>query len=98
MGKAKAVKDYRTRARIEFMGKYSCSFRPKWKRATVRIVWHHKTIRYPDRDNAIASLKAAFDGLTDAGLFDDDRGLTQEPPTFFCDPEKPRVVLHVSPR
>lgn len=98
MGKSSKTKAYRTRSRLEVLAKYSQSFRPQWKRATVRIVWYHKTVRFPDSDNAIASLKAAFDGLTDAGILADDRGLTQEPPTFFADPDKPRVVLHITPK
>lgn len=36
--------------------------------------------RGPDPDNATAALKATLDGLTDAGLWEDDRELTILPP------------------
>lgn len=96
MAKAAAIKKLRTKAKILFMAKYSTSFRPQWKRATVEIVWHHKTAAFPDRDNIIGSLKAFFDGLADAGLLHNDRGLTQLPPIRFIDPENPRVVLKIT--
>ena len=70
---------------------------PCWKRARVRIVWYTKTRRHPDHDNAVAWLKAAFDGLTDAKIIADDNELTPEPIEFRVDREKPRVVFTVTP-
>lgn len=96
MAKAKAVKALRTKAKLLFMSLYSTTFRPMWRRATVEIIWHHKTAGFPDRDNIIGSLKAAFDGLADAGLLHNDRGLTQLPPVRLIDPENPRVILKIT--
>lgn len=96
--KARQVKLYRTAVKVLFMSKFGTSFRPRWRSARVRITWWNRRLAFPDRDNALASLKAAFDGLTDAGLFDDDRGLTHEPIVFRWDPKKPpRVELSISP-
>lgn len=64
-----------------------------WKRAIVQINWFTKTITHPDPDNAISSLKSTFDGLADAGLLSNDRGLTQLPPVFQKDKANPRVEL-----
>lgn len=43
----------------------------------------------PDRDNALAACKAYFDGLTDAGLLTDDRGLIHLPLEVL--PAEPKV-------
>lgn len=68
---------------------------PLWKSAVVYVTWYTKTKRRPDEDNARSSLKAAFDGLEDAGVLDNDRGLRHEPMEFAVDKLNPRVVLRV---
>jgi crossover junction endodeoxyribonuclease RusA len=94
--KARAIKEYRTKARLFCMTIFPPSFKPRWNAANVKITWYHPHARFPDRDNALASLKAGFDGLTDYGLFSDDRGLTQEPVQFQKHSTKPRVVLTIT--
>lgn len=96
MAKARAVKAYRTTC-----GLLACTEeRPKqpWKRASVQAAFYVKTRRglHSDGDNRLASLKAAFDGLRDAGIIDDDSGLTHEPVTVQHDKENPRVVLTIT--
>jgi len=54
-----------------------------------------KTRRRRDRDNLLASLKAAFDGLADAGLVADDSGLIHMPVEQYIDRADPRVELVV---
>lgn len=56
--------------------------RPMWTAATVEATFHKpgKRSQLSDADNLIASLKAAFDGLQDAGIIANDRGLTHLPP------------------
>ena len=68
-----------------------------WPRATVEIRWFHKTMRFPDRDNSLASLKSAFDGLTDAGVWVDDSGVVFQPIVFEKDATNPRVELTITP-
>lgn len=58
---------------------------PPMMRVTVRTTWHVPDRRRRDQDNALASLKAAFDGLVDAGVIEDDSGLTPEPVVFVVD-------------
>ena len=68
---------------------------PMWKSASVAVTWYTKTRRRPDEDNARSSLKAAFDGLEDAYILANDRGLSHEPMVFEVDKANPRVVLTV---
>ena len=49
-----------------------------------------------DRDNILASLKAAFDGLTDAGIWPDDCDVTYLAVVREVDRENPRVELIIS--
>lgn len=94
--KAAAVKVTRTRARLGACAELLCA-QPRWTRARTRIRWFTKTIRHPDADNALASLKAAFDGFKDAGLLADDNGLAHEPIEFSKDAKNPRVEITIEP-
>lgn len=52
--------------------------------------------RRRDRDNLLASLKAAFDGIADAGLVENDAGLTHLPVHIVIDPRTcPCVSLFI---
>ena len=94
--KAAWVKRYRARtwaaARIAMDGDP-----PRWERATVQIRWIGHTRMHPDPDNALARCKALFDGLTDAGVFADDRGLTHLPVLFAVDRNNPRIEVTIFP-
>lgn len=68
-------------------------YRPMWKSARVRVTWYTKTKRRPDEDNARSSLKAAFDGLEDAYIIANDRGLSHDAMVFAVDKANPRVEL-----
>lgn len=67
----------------------------RWERASVRAVFYHKTVRRRDDVNALAMLKAAYDGVVLSGLLpDDDRShLRTEGADFKIDKEWPRVEL-----
>lgn len=56
--------------------------RAPWKTANVQIAVTPPDRRRRDKDNLLASLKAAFDGAQDAGLIADDSGLTYLPITI----------------
>lgn len=72
----RAKKAARDQAKLAALGEWSPLEPPRWKRATVRIRWIMPTLaHHPDADNAIASLKAALDGISDWGIVDNDRGL-----------------------
>ena len=69
---------------------------PKLKTARVEYRFYFKTRHSHDADNAIASMKASLDGLTDAGLWTDDSVVTLLPPVLAVDRVRPRVEVVVS--
>jgi crossover junction endodeoxyribonuclease RusA len=70
---------------------------PRWTKATVKITWYSKTARHPDADNALASCKAYWDGLQDAGVVANDRGIRYEPIDFQVDRVAPGLVVEIEP-
>ena len=63
---------------------------------TVQPVFFYSTSRRRDRDNAGAMLKAAYDGLVDAGLLADDETLTPLAAELRADKGNPRVELIIT--
>lgn len=99
--RARLTKQYRAAARyaaIDAMNRAGWRAAPRWKRATVLAVFAFRTNRRRDRDNLLAWLKSAFDGLADSGLIDNDSGLTHLPPEQYEAgiAERPGVVLTVT--
>lgn len=68
----------------------------KLKEAEVQCVFYFRHNRRRDGDNLLASMKSAFDGLVDAGVFTDDSGLTHLPVVQGKDKSKPRVEIHIT--
>ncbi len=96
MAKAAATKKYRKMAK-EATEDAQVNTGP-WSLASVAVVFFHKVKRRRDQDNAMGSLKAAYDGIVDAGLIVDDdwEHLQRELPTFEIDKKNPRVELIVT--
>lgn len=97
--KAKAAKMARydaKRATLRAIALLDLDGLPLWKSATVQATFYKRTSHVTDSDNALASLKNAFDGLADAGLIANDRGLTHLPVKFAVDKNDPRVELTVT--
>lgn len=95
--KAKAKKLLRTRTMVEAilaMHREKMQARPHWKRASVTATFFFRDSRRRDRDNCLAALKSAFDGLEDAGIVANDADFIYQPVQFggFND-KTPRVVL-----
>lgn len=67
-----------------------------WPSASVRVTRYAKTKRRADRDNVLASLKAAFDGIADAGVVLDDSQLTYLPVVMAVDATDPRVEIELT--
>ena len=69
----------------------------QWPRAIATARFFFRTPRRRDEDNARASLKAAFDGMVDAGLLVGDTAahLTHGRPVMAVDPGNPRVEIEV---
>jgi crossover junction endodeoxyribonuclease RusA len=93
--KAKAVKAYRKLAQMRALEALAMRNPPMWERATVVVIWRSTTARHPDPDNIIASLKASFDGLADAGIIENDKGLWPERPIIETKARWPEVVLQI---
>ena len=96
MGKAAKTKKYRTASKVQVIATVEAGWKPRWKTATIRVQWYHKTMGFPDRSNITNWLKAAEDGLQDAGLIENDSGLTWLPVERYKDAKNPRVVIHIS--
>lgn len=96
MMKATASKRYRRLAREALEAEQIETF--PWQKCSVKASFYHKTCRRRDEDNAMGSLKAAYDGLVDAGLVADDdyAHMRREPPTFDIDRNYPRVMLIIT--
>jgi len=100
--KARAVKLLRTRAKVEaILAMRAAGFdeRPQWSRANVSITYFYPDNRKrPDRDNALAALKSAFDGLEDAGVVGNDADFVYQPIQFGqTDHRDPFVQLVIDP-
>lgn len=94
--KAAASKRYRRLAR-EAVEAERIETAP-WGRVEVQAAFYHGTKRERDQDNAMASLKAAYDGIVDAGLVtkDDYSHMKRGSPEFLMDRRFPRVVLTIT--
>lgn len=96
--KAKAVKSYRNAAHgaaLFAMSERMNAAPFHWPKANVYPTVYVKDRRglKQDGDNVIASLKAAGDGLADAGVVANDRLFVWHAPVFAIDKANPRVEL-----
>lgn len=96
--KAVAIKRYRKLAKEAIEAE--CIETAPWEKTRVKAVFFFKNNRRRDQDNAMASLKAAYDGIVDACLVVDDdyEHMKREPPVFAIDREHPRVMLVIARR
>ncbi len=69
-----------------------------WSQASVKALFYFKSKGRRDQDNAMASLKAAYDGIVDSGLLSDDdyEHMKRDSPEFHCDSKCPKVVLIIT--
>lgn len=93
--KAKATKAYRDQAYMETI--LAGGRDRKWSKAEAEAVFYWPDHRRRDLGNADASLKAAWDGMVDAGLLVDDRAevLSHLPSKFRISKDRPRVEIHL---
>lgn len=94
--KAAKVAEYRATARDEAMAAaYSYDLTEPVTEATVRVYAYWPTARRMDPDNLLATMKAAFDGVTDAGIWHDDRDVTYLPCFQAKDAANPRIEIEI---
>lgn len=96
MKKARLTKSYRYACGINAMGA-SHNKGPKFIRCVIHATWCGRTrnVLSMDRTNAIGSLKAAEDGLCDAGIILNDKGVEWGKIEFAVDKANPRIILIV---
>ncbi len=95
--KSRATKAYRRESRYVALEALAGRPRPEWPEAQIQATFYFSCKRRRDRDNALAALKAAFDGLQDAGVVADDSGFTHLSPVMAIDKARPRVELVITP-
>ena len=90
--KGRAVRRYRETAYLS-----SLAGRPgrPMQAAKVTARFFFRTRRRRDRDNLLASLKAAFDGIADARVVANDAGMIHMPVEQYVDRIDPRVEIVV---
>ncbi len=93
--KAKATKTARDAAHATALLQTGTR-RPRWKSATVKLVFYFATPRRRDQQNMIAWTKAPIDGLQDADIIEDDSGLTFLPVEVLIDTETPRLQIIIT--
>jgi len=94
--KAAAIKRYR-----EFAKKAIEEARIKsapWAKILVKAIFYFSCNRKRDQDNAMSSLKSAYDGIVDSGLVADDdyKHMLRDTPEFLIDKFHPRVELEIT--
>jgi crossover junction endodeoxyribonuclease RusA len=94
--KSRAVREYRSQAYAAGIAA-SKHNKPMWKTAIAQATFFHLTRHRRDGDNLLASLKAAFDGIADAGIVANDSGITHRPVVQLIDTETPRVQIVIEP-
>jgi crossover junction endodeoxyribonuclease RusA len=69
---------------------------PQWETSYVRIKYYSRTSHKQARDNIIASLKPAFDGIEDARVVETDEGMNFVSVERLKDASDPRVEIYIS--
>ena len=69
-----------------------------WQAVEAQEAFYFPTNRNRDERNAVAMLKAYYDGIVDSGLIPDDNHqvLSHGQPTFHTDKENPRVEITIT--
>lgn len=96
--KAAATKRYRRLAREAIEEAYGGDTPWWWNACRVEAEFFFRDDRRRDQDNAMGSIKAAYDGIVDAGLVNDDDydQMKRGEPKFSVDRKYPRVQLTIT--
>jgi crossover junction endodeoxyribonuclease RusA len=100
MGRAHGYKKAAAKSRHKTEARYAARASGIWPgdqwpdEIPIRLIVHTKTVTRPDRDNLVASMKAALDGIALAMGVDDKRFLS--PAVEFAEPRsRPCVYVEV---
>lgn len=97
IAKSKAAKKQRNSVKDIIEGMH-LGYVPRCKKISVKPIFFHKVSRKRDEDNAIGSLKSAYDGIVDSKLVKDDSPeyMIREIPEFRIDKQNPRAELRIT--
>lgn len=70
---------------------------PMWGKAVMHVEARFKTWKSMDPGNLMASLKAYEDGIQDAGIVSNDKGLWADRPTISTKSKEPGITLIITP-
>ena len=93
LGKASKIAKYRHDSKIAGLCSMSGGEIFNWERATIQMTFFFRDKRRRDKDNLLASIKAAADGLQDAGVIANDSGLTFLPVEVAVDRLRNGITL-----
>lgn len=94
--KSRAVRDYRWAAKMATLAALrEAGEVVAWDAAEVEPHFYFRVKRVRDPDNLASCLKAARDGLADAGLVKNDTNIRNAEPVVHIDPDHPRVELWI---
>ncbi len=89
MKRSALVKGHRRMVSIEARHSARGGAKPRWESARVSVtIYHRQESHFLDPGDALGWMKTVFDGLTDAGVFADDRRLTHLPVLQVVDRER----------
>jgi crossover junction endodeoxyribonuclease RusA len=94
--KAKLVRASRKTAHLAAVEALNLRRPPGWVKAKMEVNAFFKHNRSRDADNFMASLKSVCDGIADAGIIANDKGLWPERPTFEKDSSNPRIEITIT--
>jgi Holliday junction resolvase RusA-like endonuclease len=92
--KARAAKAAKKATAWACMNQYP-RFAPGWKDVTVEIHAYYTTNRGRDADNLISSCKAILDGICQAGIIANDKGVVWLPVVWLIDKHAPRLEFMI---
>lgn len=92
--KARATKAYRMAANWACCAQYP-GFAPHWENVEILATGYFPTRAARDADNFQSSLKSGIDGICDAGLIANDKGVRWLPVVFEVDKERPRIEIRI---
>lgn len=93
--KAKLVKSHRQAAKVEAWRVLGGAKPPLWAKARYKATLLTLRASRLDPDNFNAMLKSYLDGIADAGVVANDRGLWPERPEFLKTDKFPRVEIEI---
>lgn len=92
--KARATKVAKESATWACMNQYP-RFTPQWENVEVEIHAYYTVNRGRDADNLISSLKASLDGICQAGIIKNDKGVVWLPVVWLVDKLTPRIEIMI---